>query len=287
MRARTNLGYPARDMPRPPLAARLPLRSTLIALVLGLFLTTGLSPIGPATPAAAGTAESMEAQFLSLINADRAKLGLVPLRLHSSLVTLSGDRAAALASSGVLSHSTAGCLSCQLTSRKIQYYSYGEVIGGTGWPWGSQAVTSLYNAWKGSSSHWSLLMSKTYNYAGVGVAYRTANKNTYASIVFSESIDQTRPWSKMLSGSVKGDDVTWTWTGADTALQTHTAGLKNFDLQLRIDDGGWAPMAYATTGQILTLRDRAHGHWYGLRVISRDKRGYVSFWTPELRVWVP
>jgi len=287
VQARTDLGYPARDMTRPPLAARPPLRSTLIALVLGLFLTTGLSPIRPATPVAAGTAETMEAKLLAWINNARVDRGLVPLRLHAALADLAGDRAATMAAKDSLSHSAAGCITCQFSSRGIQWYGYGEAIGATGWPWGDQAAASLFSAWRSSSTHWELLMSSYYNYVGIGVAYRSATKTTFGSIVLTESVDQTRPWAKMLSGSVKGDDVTWTWTGADTLLQTHTAGLKNFDLQIRIDSGGWAPMANGTTGQILTLRDRAHGHWYGLRVISRDKRGYVSFWTPEVRVWVP
>ena len=283
---RTDIGYPSPNMRRSFPSARRPLR-TIVAVGLGLVLTTGLSPLRPASPVAAGTAETMEARFVTLINADRVKLGLVPLRVHPALVTLAGDRAASYASTGVLSHSTAGCLSCQLTSRKIQWYGYGEVIGGTGWPWGDQAVTSLYNAWKGSSSHWSLLMSKKYNYLGAGVAYRTANKNTYASIVLTESIDQTSPWAQMVSKAVSGTTVSWTWRGADTALQSHTAGLRNFDVQYRVDGGTWTTILPGTTNRSLTLTGRRHGHWYGVRVRARDNRWYTSPWTAEMLVWVP
>jgi uncharacterized protein YkwD len=258
-----------------------------MALALGLVLASGLAPIGPAAPVAAGTAETMEARLLSLVNADRAKLGLVALRFRPALVDLAGDRAATLASKGVLSHDAAGCLSCQLTSRKIQWYGYGEALGATGWPWGDQAVTSLFNAWKGSPGHWSLLMSKTYNYLGIGVAYRSANQNTYAAIVLTESVDQSWPWAKMGTKTATGTTASWTWSGADTRLQTHTSGLKNFDVQYRVDNGTWATIRSGFTGGSLSLSGRAHGHWYGLRVRSRDNRGYVSGWTSELRVWIP
>jgi uncharacterized protein YkwD len=274
-------------MRRSPTAPRFPGRSAFIAVILGLALTTGLAPIRPAAPVAAGTAETMEAKLLSLINADRVRLGLVPLQLHGALVTLSGDRAATLASKGVLSHDAAGCLSCQLTSRGIQWYGYGEALGGTSYPWGDQAVTSLYSAWKGSSSHWALLMSKAYNYIGIGVAYRSANANTYASIVLTESIDQNRPWSAMVSKWASGTTAGWTWKGADTKLQTHMAGLKNFDVQYRVDSGTWSTIRSGTTATSLSLTGRAHGHWYGLRVRARDNRGLLANWTAELRVWVP
>jgi uncharacterized protein YkwD len=272
-----------RPSPRLPTSGR----AYLVAALLAIVVTTGLLPIRPASPVAAGTAETMEAKLLAWVNNARKDSGLVPLRLHAGLAGLAGDRAATLASKDLLSHSAAGCLSCQLGSRNIQWYGFGEAIGWTTYPWGDQAAASLFSAWRNSPGHWALLMSAKYNYVGIGVAYRSSGRKTYGSIVLTESIDQTRPWAKMLSGYVNGDDVTWTWTGDDTPLQTHTAGFKDFDLQLRIDNGGWAPMANATKGKILTLRDRAHGHWYGLRVIARDKRGLVSFWTPEVRVWVP
>jgi uncharacterized protein YkwD len=267
--------------------AMLSRRAMLVAGALALVLGSGLVPIRSASPVVAGTAETMEAKILSLINADRVKLGLVPYRLHAALIDIAGTRAANMAAKGTLSHTAAGCLSCQLAAKNVQYYGYGEAIAATSAAWGDQAAASLFKAWKGSPSHWSLLMSKTYNYVGIGVAYRSANKNTYASIVMTEAIDQSRPWSQMVSKSVSGTTVGWTWKGADTSLQTHTAGLKNFDVQYRIDANAFSTIRSGTTSTSLSLTGRAHGHWYGVRVRSRDNRGLVSNWTPELRVWVP
>jgi len=213
--------------------------------------------------------------------------GLAPYRRHAALGTLSADRAATMASQDALSHSAPGCLSCQLDSRNLQWYGYGEAIGVTSHPLGDQAATSLYDAWKGSPSHRALLMSDAYNYIGVGVALHAANAKTYASIVLTESVDQTRPWARMVSKSVRGTTIAWTWKGADYSLQTHTAGLKSFDVQYRAGGGTFKTIRSGTSGISLTLTARTRGRWYGIRVRSRDNRGLLSSWTPEVRVWVP
>ena len=258
-----------------------------LALVFGLLLTTGLGPLGHASSVRAGTAESMESQLLASINSYRTARGLRPYYLHWQLIDLAGDRAAIMAANNTLSHTIAGCLPCQLASRSIQHYSDGEAIGETGLPWGSQAAASLFNAWKASSAHWDILMSATYNYVGIGVAYNATYRTTYASIVMTEAIDQSRPWSRMTSAHASGTTAAWTWTGGDTLLQTHTSGLRSYDVQYRVDSGAWATIRTGTTGSSLTFPSRPHGHWYGLRVLSRDNGAYVSLWTAELRVWIP
>ena len=91
----------------------------------------------------------------------------------------------------------------------------------------------------------------------------------------------------MASVARSGTTVTWKWTGADTLLQTYTAGLHNFEVEYRVGTGSWVMIRTGTTARYLTLSGRAHGHYYGLRVRSRDWRGYLSAWTAELRVWVP
>jgi hypothetical protein len=258
-----------------------------VALVLGAALSTGLGPLGHAALVKAGTAETMESQLLTSINSYRTARGLRPYYLQWQLIDMSGDRAAIMAAHNTLSHTIAGCLSCQLVGRSIQYYSAGEVIGETGWPWGTQAATSLFNAWKASSIHWNMLMSSSYNYVGIGVAYNATYHTTYASIVMTEAYDQSRPWSRITSGKASGTTASWTWTGADTWLQTHTSGLKNYDLVYKVDSGSWTRISTGTTGTSLSLTSRARGHWYGLRVLSRDNQGNVSLWSAEMWIWIP
>ena len=149
------------------------------ALLLAIALAVSVG----ARPAAAGTPEAMESTILSWINNARAARGVPPLVIRTGLMGLAGDRAASMAAAGVMSHEVAGCLSCQLRARGIVSHASGEAIGGTTYPWGSQAANSLISALSASSSHMGLLMSRSYDQVGAGVAYRSANKTTYLSIV--------------------------------------------------------------------------------------------------------
>jgi uncharacterized protein YkwD len=258
-----------------------------IVLVAALVASAGfgIGPLAHPSPASAGTAETMEATILRLVNVERTQRGLVPLRLHSGLVDLAGELAASMASIDALKHNS--CLACVLDSRNIQWYSLSEVIAWTSYPWGDQAAQSIFNAWKGSSGHWAMLMSNKTNYIGIGVAYRSSSGRTYAAAELTESKDRSAAWARMKAATLSGTTVSWTWTGADTALQTHTAGFKNFDVQYRVDGGSWSTIRTSYTLASLSLSGRARGHWYGLRVRGRDNLGLVSGYTGELRIWVP
>ena len=257
----------------------------LVAAFLAASFVTALGPMAHPSAVAASTADTMESQILGSINAERAKRGLVALRVHSGLADLAGDRAAYMASIGRLQHIS--CLSCTLNGRAIQWYGAGEVIASNNWPWGSQSADTVFKSWMASSTHRAILMSSKFNYIGIGVAYRSANHSTYASAVLTESKDRTKPWAKMSSTSRSGTTVYFSWTGADTKLQTHTAGLKNFDVQYRVGSGTWTTIKSGTTAKSLSLSSRAHGHYYGLRVRARDNLGYVSSYSAEMRIWVP
>lgn len=189
---------------------------------------------------------------------------------------------------GTLSHAAAGGnLGSALTARGIQWYTHGETIGRTFMPWGSMAASSIYDLWKGSAAHRAILFSGTFNYIGAGVAYRSADGTTYASVVVTESRDHTRPVARNGSLGRSGTTLTFRWSGYDPRLQTHTAGLRSFDVQLRRDGGTWHTIRNDTTATSLVLRDRARGHWYSLRVQAADRRGTLSRWTSEIRIWVP
>jgi uncharacterized protein YkwD len=256
--------------------------------IIACLVAVGAIGFGPAAHPAtvqASTATTMQSELLGWINSARSSRGLAPLRLLSSLSSYAASRAATMASTGVMAHPS--CLGCQLTARSIQYYSCGEDIAWTSYPWGDQAAQSIFNGWKGSSGHWALLMSSTYNYIGIGVAYRSSSATTFAAADLTESMDQTRPWMSLGKATRSGSTVSWTWGGNDTWLQTHTAGLKNFDVEYRVDSGSWTLIRSGTTARSLSLSGRAGGHYYGVRVRDRDNKGYVSSYTAEMRIWVP
>jgi hypothetical protein len=248
-----------------------------------MLLGTTAAPAGAATP----TAATLASALITRINAERTERGLVKYRADGRLTALATERAGNMAAKGVLSHTAAGGnLGTALNNRGIQWYSFGENIGMTGYAWGSDAVRHIVRMWMGSSGHRSLLLSRTYNYVGAGVAYRASNGTTWASVVFTESRDHTPPRAYNEGISASGTTVTVSWSGRDVRLQTHTAGLRSFDVQYRVDDGSWRTIRDNTTATSLTLRDRAHGHWYAFRIQAADRRGNLSRWTSEQRVWV-
>ena len=75
----------------------------LLAAAFAAIVLMGVGPLAhPAPAAAATTLDTMETTILGWINAERTKLGLVPLRVHSGLVAIANDRAAYMASTQVM-----------------------------------------------------------------------------------------------------------------------------------------------------------------------------------------
>jgi uncharacterized protein YkwD len=256
-----------------------------LAVVAAVLVLSAISVSLPA-PTQASAESTMESSLRSWISRDRTARGLRPLRNDARLAGLSGDRATWMAARRTLTHTSADGNVCNaLTKRSIYWYRCGEDIGwATGW--GSTTAKYVYKLLRGSPSHWALLMSSRFNYVGVGVA-RSSDGRTYVSIVFIEGPDRTAPIPRMRTRSVSGRTVRFTWSAADVRLQTHTSGLKNFNVALRVDNGPYVQIRTGTTRTSLTLLHRARGHWYTVRIQARDRRGNLSAWSVGKRAWVP
>jgi uncharacterized protein YkwD len=262
-----------------------PLALGLIALVLAATAVAGL----PARTVAAtsSTASAMEALILSSLNTDRKAAGLVPLRNWGTLASMANDRAQRMADAGTLSHAVAGGdIGKALTSRGITWFGYGETIAASSYTWGTQAAMNVYTMWKESAVHHEIMFSDRSNYVGIGVV-KDRKGHTWVSAIFVEALDHTAPVAKAGTLTAAGDDITFTWSGYDRRLQTHTAGLRSFDVRYRVDGGTWRTIRNDVTYTSLTLRDRHPGHWYSLRVQAADRRGTLSTWTTTLKIWVP
>lgn len=243
--------------------------------------------LGSPGPTKAGAVTDVEHRLLDWINDARNERGLDDLRSSSRLWDIAGYRAGRMATTNVLSHTIAGNIGSQLNAKRMPWLAYGEDIGYSPQRYGTPAAEELFRLWKASPSHWTLMMSARYNYIGVGMAYRSSNHRWYSSLIFTESPDLTGARAVMLDSDRNGDDVTWTWRGWDPVLQSHTAGLDDFEVQTRTDSGAWKTVLKSTTGTWRTLKDLAGGHWYGLRVRPTDRKGNVGPYTSEIRVWVP
>jgi uncharacterized protein YkwD len=249
-----------------------------LVLVLVIGIPVGISRPAPVSASADG---SMASTILSALNADRARLGLRSLRVDPRMAGLAADRARWMASTGDLSHSSfGGEVWTALDARGVATYSSGEAIGSTTAAWGNAAASYLYGLWRDSPEHWALMMSGTYNYIGIGLAYRAETAETYGSLVFAEGPDTTRPVSEMTgAGVVAGRTIFFRWRGRDALLQTHTAGLRDFDVQLRVDNGPWSTIRTHMTSTQLILTNRRAGHTYSARVRDRDRRNNLSQWS--------
>ncbi|HEX5826510.1 MAG TPA: CAP domain-containing protein [Candidatus Limnocylindrales bacterium] len=253
-------------------------RRSMVVLTASLALIVAFGAWPPA--AAASTATDMETQILRLMNKDRVARGLVPYRKWGSLATVAGRRATRMAERNSMTHTAAGGdVGAELTRNGIQWYDWGEAIGKTGYAWGSQAAAHLYSLWKGSTGHRALLFNSGFNYVGIGVAYRSSNRQTFASIVFTDSRDHTRPVATLTGATLQGTTIDLTWSGYDPRLQVRTAGLHSFDVQQRVDGGTWTTILDDTTLRALTLADRVRGHVYEYRVRSKDRKGNLATWT--------
>jgi uncharacterized protein YkwD len=248
---------------------------------------TSSAPATVTSAATASTAEDMEALILGRMNDDRDAQGLVRYRSWSALDGLANDRAQRMADLNKLSHDAAGGdIGAAFDALGIKWFGFGEIIGVSGYPWGSESALNIYGLWKGSSPHRAIMFSNSYNYVGIGVV-QDAKGNTWVSAVFAESVDHTAPVAKRGSLTRSGTTLYIRWSGYDPRLQTHTAGLRSFDLQLKRDNGTWRVVRDNTTATSARLANRLHGHWYTLRVQAADHRGTLSSWTSEQRIWVP
>jgi uncharacterized protein YkwD len=248
-------------------------RVLLVAIVAGLTVW-----ISRPMPAAASIESSTASTILASINRDRQSLGLVALRTDTRLAALAAHRAQWMASTNDMSHdSYGGAVFDAVAMVGVNAYSSAEAVGATTATPGPDAANYLYGMWRGSPEHWNFMMSGTFNYIGVGVAYGSGQ--TWSSLVFAEAPDSSRPVITLTGAGRSGNSVFWTWTGRDAQLQTHTAGLRDYDVEYRVDRGSWRILMSHTTSTQLILKNRLAGHVYSVRVRDRDRRNNLSPWS--------
>ena len=257
-----------------PLIRRLP--ATLAAILLA-----GLVLGAAAAPARAGMTTA-EHNIIRWMNADRVALGLRPLQIWGKLSAVAETRARRMAAANIMSHTISGSLGRQLRDAGATNYRFGENIAYSSLS-RSEAPRHIYRMWKASPVHWGQITSRRFNYVGLGLEYRSSNGRTFAAMVFTESPDHTGARAVVTAAKQDGDELRWSWRGWDVPLQTHTAGFRDFDVQLRVDGGSWQTVRDNTT-KIWLSAIRPTGHTYGLRVRGRDRAGNSGVWSPEVRI---
>ncbi|MBH0023158.1 cell wall-binding repeat-containing protein [Salinibacterium sp. SWN248] len=125
-------------------------------------LASGLALSTPSPAEAAG-----ESTILSLVNEARAAEGLGPLKLNSSLSSVSSKWAYQMAANGEMTHNPS--YSSQIPSG---WTRAGENVA-RGWP----SATAVHDAWMNSAGHRANIMG---DYTDIGIAFVTSGGTTWA-----------------------------------------------------------------------------------------------------------
>ena len=242
----------------------------------------------PSTTAAADlTIGEAETRMVQLLNAERAKAGLVPLRLDTRLAAIARGRSVDMATKHYFSHSQPDGRNVfdLINKAKITWYGAGEIIAWNNWPTLADSAEQARNGWMNSPGHRGIVMSTSYNYVGIGLAIEAGTGKKLWTGVFIKGPDRTGGWAKFKPVVEPTSDtasstyrlVTVAWSGGDTQLVTLTAGFKHYQIQLRMDDGAWKWWTTATNVANRTFK-LWYPHEYDFRVRACDKVGNCGAW---------
>lgn len=231
-----------------------------------------------------------EKQVLSMINRYRDANGLKPLRMDYHVRKVARARSRDMRNNDYFAHGspTGASAGTMMHNRGIRHWGWGENIGRISFFGWDPTSKGMVDGWKASSGHDRMLLTRDYNYVGVGIA-RDANV-AYYTLVFVKQPDHTPPKSGMvasrngftLAADTSGSrNVTVKWWGGDRPLQRYTAGLKGFIVQKRTPSG-WRTLRYMTTSRQMTLNLREGTHQFRVRAV--DKRGNKGDWRNQLTV---
>ena len=219
--------------------------------------------------------------LVSLTNTKRAAAGLVSLRIDPALMKIARDRAEVMADNDKMSHTEPDGSNVfdRMNAAGLTWYGAGEIIAWNTYP-AEYSTAEAIRAWMASPGHHAIMVSTGYNYVGYGAAISSSGRRYYAG-VFAKEPDQTVPWAKFTSISLKVVDsthkrVTVKWSGGDSQLQVLTSGLATLEVQWRAVGGDWhAWMTGTATSRAMTI---VRGVSYEFRIRARDKAGNIGTW---------
>lgn len=111
--------------------------------------------------------KALENEVIKLVNAERAKVGLAPLKTNWELSRVARYKSQDMINKGYFDHMspTYGSPFNMMENFGIKFSAAGENIA-----MGQQTPQAVMNAWMNSSGHRSNILSRTYTHIGVGLA---------------------------------------------------------------------------------------------------------------------
>jgi hypothetical protein len=230
--------------------------------------------------------DQAEQAMVDFLNADRAAVGLVPVRVDSRLMAIARARSVDMATKHYFSHTQPNGQNVFdiLSAKGITWYGAGEIIAWNNYPTLQLSTANANSQWMNSPGHKAIVVSTTLNYVGVGLAIDASTGKKLWTAVYIKGPDRTGARSTTNVPSVtSGPDgatkhVSVSWTGADVKLQVLTSGFASWQVQRRTDGGDWTTVWASTTRASLSL-DLPAGHKYEFRTAARDKAGNWGAWS--------
>ncbi len=273
--------------------SRAPSRGRLASLSLAALLGAAIAVPGGAlatTPPVvdAATVSAAETAMVAKLNADRTALGLVPVQVDPRLMTIARARSADMVAKGYFSHTQPDGrnLFAILTASHVTWYNAGEIIARNNYPM-DVTVNTANRQWMTSPGHRAIVVSKAYNYVGVGLALNPETGEKLWTAVYLTGPDRTAArvrvsTPRVVAGPTRSTRYTrLSWSGYDPRLQVLTAGLRSFTIQRRIDGGRWVTLVSSTTNRTRTVKVSV-GHRYEFRIAARDRAGNRGPWVRKV-----
>lgn len=267
-------------------------RAIPAALATGMLMS--ILPAGMTFAADRAPAlERAEWAVLHEINRVRNNHGIAGVRMAGRVRGVALDRSRSMKRQNYFDHVSPSGVDAgdMLRGRDIGHRYWSEIIG---WTVGLDmdiGARWMVDWWKNSPVHRNVMLSATYNYAGVGITIE--NGRVLWTVVFVNQADHTPPMAGLYSASsvsarglLSASNLTTVrWWGRDRRLSVRTAGLHSFTVQHRRPGGEWHTIRRGTKARQLTMRLSSGSHFF--RVKARDNRGNTGRWQGPLRVEVP
>jgi hypothetical protein len=243
-----------------------------------------LAALVPGGALAAGPTDDQlrdaEELVLTRINEERAAVDLRPMRMDGRIRRVAQARSGDMVARHYFDHTDPDGLKPwdHLNAAGIDWWGAGEIIALNSVSPIRDAARKAVDQWMHSSGHHDLMMSTTFNYAGVGVAMDGGV--SYWTVVFIQGPDRTAPKAQVTSvSSANGSRAARVhWEGSDPRLVTATAGVISYDLQRRRYGGSWSIVRSRVTGIAASIGG-VRGVRYQFRVRARDAAGNVGDWS--------
>jgi uncharacterized protein YkwD len=256
-------------------------KATTAALAAAMMLSILPAATMATGPAPGSQLPAAEQSVLKYMNKVRANQGLAPLRMAGRVRQVADQRSVSMRNQNYFGHvSPSGVNAANLLNRRgIGWINWGEAIGWTSGMTPEYGAKWMVDWWSHSPSHRKLMLSKSFNYAGIGIV-KEGSKLLY-TIVFVTQRDHTAPVASLVAqadvisvSSIR--DVTVAWRGKDRRLATRTAGLQGFKVQYKKFGGDWRTVRKMTNKRQISMDLDSGKHKF--RVRSVDNRGNKSPW---------